>query len=257
MEFHVVAAHTTIRIVLLVVLANIFAEPIRADWPEFDRSMNGIILEATYDNKRFVGFKATCLDDELVLAKRIARLYERYLNPFTKDAVGNNDTIVIISQYNPRLFGEGVESIYIHTDKTNIGVLRDNRTVLREHRSDNYATLLSFETCWSTKYQCELCNIAFMWNQTKLINMFCTSNLYGNHADNHGMNIYRIVIIDNKIAEYISISCSADTRWQTSPGLFYEMLSPYSQHEKWGATKAAFLRHTRPPETIEKPMLMQ
>lgn len=246
---------TTIRIALLFVLLNLFAGSVRADWPVFDRSMNGLMMDAMYEGKEFVGFKTACISDEFTLAKKIAKIYASYLDPFVKGSIEKNDTIVIISQYDSKRFGQGVESIYLHIGKNNIGVLRDCDSVLVECASDNYPGLFTEAPWKGDKRQLELCSTVFKWNWTKLINMFCISDMYGSPANNHNMNIYRIVKKNNEISEFVSISCNPETYWQYVPGLFYEMLSPDSQTIKWGAERAAFLNHKRPPETIEKTQL--
>ncbi len=248
------------RLLLLVALLSISASPSHAYLPEFDRSMTGIKMDAIYADQKFVGFKTECITDEMALTKKIVEIHKRYLEPFTKDAVADNDTIFIISQYSSRLFGQGVESIYIHANNKHIGVLKDGNSVLAEYTSDYYfddPLQYGYDNPRAKIHQQNLRHIVLQWDASKLIAMFCNSGVYGNPSDNHSMNIYRIVKKDNQITEYMSISCNAETYWQAISGLFYEMLTPWSHTIKWGAERAAFLNHKLPPETIEETKLPQ
>ncbi len=243
------------RLLLFVAILSISASPSHAYLPEFDRSMTGIKMDAIYADQKFVGFKTECITDEMALTKKIVKIHKRYLEPFAKCAMAENDTIFIISQYSSRLFGQGVESIYIHVNNKYIGVLKDGNSVLAEYTSDYYfddPLPYGLDDPRAHKRQRGLRRIVLQWNTSELIAMFCRSGVYGSPTENHSMNIYRIVKKGNVITEYMSISCNAETYWQAVHGLFYEMLTPWSHTIKWGAERAAFLNHKLPPETIEK-----
>lgn len=258
LESRAVFAPTLISIALLFTFLCTSASSSHAYLPEFDRSMNGIEIEAIYADHKFVGFETECIIDEMELTKKIVKIYKRYLEPFAKAKIAENDTISIISQYSSKLFGKDVESIYIHINNKHIGALRNDSSVLAEYTSDYYfddPLPYGYDDPRAKLRQTDLRRGVLQWKASELLSMFCMSSLDGSATDNHSMNIYRIVIINNKISEYISISCNAETYWQYVPGLFYEMLSPDSPTIKWGAERAAFLNHKRPPETIEKTQL--
>lgn len=212
-------------------------------------------MDAIYADQKFVGFKTECITDEMVLTKKIVKIHKRYLEPFAKGTMAESDTIFIISQYSSKLFGQGVESLYIHIGNKYIGALKNDSSVLAEYRSEHFSDdplQYGHDDPRAHIRQHVLRSTVLHWNISELIAMFCQSCVYGSSSENHSMNIYRIVKKDNKITEYMSISCNAETYWEAVHGLFYEMLTPWSHTIKWGAERAAFLNHKLPPKTIEK-----
>ena len=270
--FPFVFSRTTIKISVMIAFALTIVS-VRAAQPVPTKSMFGLKAEAIYSDNKFKGFGTECINDEIEMYRAWGKLYGKYLQPYVDEILIENDTIVVISQTD-----YDSETAYINISGKNFGVvIKGTNYVLVEEvlpypencvPTDSSHIVVDDLLSYICKYlgikkrrwvpeQGVLTNTIVNWNTAELINMFCSSKVYGITEDNHSMNIYRVVITGNKITEYVSISCNPKTHWNTKIWLSHEMLDPYSHTIKWGAERAAFLNHKLPPETIEKTQLPQ
>ncbi len=265
--FPFVSFRTTIKISVMIAFALIITTVWVAQ-PVPTKSMFGLKAEAMYTDNKFTGFNTECINDEIEMYRAWGELYGKYLHPYVGEILTENDTVVVISQKD-----QGSETIYINISGKNLGVvIKDTNYVLIEEVLPYPENCVPTDSChivvddmlsYICKYlgikkqrwiseQSIFINTIVNWNTAELINMFCSSKVYGMSEDNHNMKIYRVVITGNKITEYVSISCNPRTHWNTKVWLSHEMLSPYSRFIKWSAERAAFLNHKLPPKTIEK-----
>ncbi len=245
------------RLILLLIL--IASGVAYASRPEPTNRTIATKAEAIYSDNIFVGFKTSYVKFEIEMTEIYDKFYCRYIEPYVADMLSENDTIFVISQFDSVMLGDGVESIYIqlsnpinkYRPKT-VGILKGKDFEIVDKYNplfpDDY---IGFQNAdWAVE-QFHLCSTMIVGKPTSIINLFCSSPLkrIGNDADNHSMNIYRVVKIGDKITEYASLSCNAQTKWRFSGRL--NRVVPLS-------CGMLIFKKTivRPPETVEKTKLL-
>lgn len=213
--------------------------------------------EALYSDNNFVGFKTSYVTHVVEMAEIYNAFYCRYIEPYVADMLGENDTIFVISQFDSDMLGPGNELIYMQLSypseqyhRKYIGILKGNGSEIvdKDVHCIPIDIIKSENVDWALG-QFYLSASIFSWEPPKLINLFCNSPVRrtGSDKDSRSMNIYRVVKEGDKITEYASLCCNAQTKWQ-----LYGMLCkvvPLSGGILF-CPKTAL-----PPETVEKTIL--
>ncbi len=238
----------------------------QASRPEPAKDILAVTAEARYSDHVFVGFKTRCISTEIEMHKIWDEFYNRYMEPYFAGILAENDTIFVISQYN----SGRTESIYITFSDRNFGIVLEDSTYLIVEEVPGYTDgyklndksrvvddlVLFFEEHFSlsdTKWwqeQAILTNTIFGWDAAKIINMFCSSEVFGSIADNHSMNIYRVIKKGDKVTEYTSISCNAKTYWDRRMWLSTDKFDPYMRRRHKNKGIVPMLQE-HPPISIE------